>query len=120
PLWEEDDRRALLAHLRTWEPGRPTDARGLERQLLAGGLACRVALVGSVLRFAERLAEQAANRARRLATGPLPHREALVAAAAGVVGEGGDEEAQDRQQDAGSDYDSDQHLALPSPRFQRA
>src|SRR4051794_13221809 len=82
----------------------------LERQLLARALAGRVALVGGTLGFAERLAQQAADRAGGLAARPLPRREALVAAAAGVVGEAWDEEAQDRQQDADSDYDSDQHV----------
>src|SRR3954469_25823883 len=89
----------------------PAHRTNLERQLLSRRFARRVAFVGGTLGFAERFAQQAADRPRCLAAGALPYREALVAAAAGVVGEGWNEKAQNRQQDADSDYSSDQHVA---------
>jgi hypothetical protein len=70
-----------------------------------------MALASGLLGFAERFAEQTADRPRRLAAGPLAHPKALVGSALGVVGEPRHEEAEDQQQDADPYYYSDDHLA---------
>jgi hypothetical protein len=73
-----------------------------------------VALAGSALGFAERFAEQAADRPGRLAAGALTQPEALVGSALGVVGEARHQETEDQQQDADPYHYSDDHLASPS------
>jgi hypothetical protein len=77
-----------------------------------------VALVGGALGFAERFAEEAADRAGGFAAGPLAEAEALVGSALRVVGEAGDQESQNQQQDADTDYDSDHHFQFPLVRLE--
>src|SRR5690348_12167300 len=71
-----------------------------------------MALVGGLLRLAEGFAEQAADRPGSLAAAAPGEREALVAAATGVVGEPRHEEAEDREDDAEGDDAGDQHGRL--------